>query len=84
MSFYDNEKGVIGDYTDHETEEQRHDLNKECHCALLFIVDTINQCSVSSLLSNERVFPYLFSASTPLHLGGMYFVLFDMFSFAII
>jgi len=36
-----------GDSTDSETGDKHHDTNKECHCALLFVVDTVRQCSVA-------------------------------------
>eukprot|EP00930_Biecheleria_cincta_P040605 TRINITY_DN27815_c0_g1_i1.p1 TRINITY_DN27815_c0_g1~~TRINITY_DN27815_c0_g1_i1.p1 ORF type:complete len:569 (+),score=126.62 TRINITY_DN27815_c0_g1_i1:70-1707(+) len=35
-----------GDYFDEETEQKLHDPKKEVHVAMLFIVDTVKQCSV--------------------------------------
>jgi len=36
-----------GDFLNEETQEQAHDTNKEAHCALLFVVDTVKQESVA-------------------------------------
>jgi len=52
-----------GDYVDEESQGKAHDVSKECHCAMLFVVDTINQCSVALICGSrekwvaEKAFP---------------------------
>lgn len=52
-----------GDYIDEDTDEDCHDTNKELHCALLFVVDTVKQESVAIICGArekwlvERAFP---------------------------
>jgi len=52
-----------GDYLNEDTQEKCHDANKESHCALLFIVDTVKQQSVALICGAreqwlvEKAFP---------------------------
>jgi manganese-dependent inorganic pyrophosphatase len=48
-------KHECGDRTDPATGDRVHDPAAECHCALLFVVDTVRQCSVALVCgSRER------------------------------
>eukprot|EP00746_Dinoflagellata_sp_MGD_P002119 gnl/MRDRNA2_/MRDRNA2_104078_c0_seq1.p1 gnl/MRDRNA2_/MRDRNA2_104078_c0~~gnl/MRDRNA2_/MRDRNA2_104078_c0_seq1.p1 ORF type:complete len:569 (+),score=125.11 gnl/MRDRNA2_/MRDRNA2_104078_c0_seq1:197-1708(+) len=45
-----------GDIVDDDTGEKTHDPNKECHCALLFVVDTVKQQSVALCCGGREKF----------------------------
>jgi inorganic pyrophosphatase/exopolyphosphatase len=52
-----------GNYKDEDSDDIKHDVNKECHVALLFVVDTVKQCSVALICGSrekylaEKAFP---------------------------
>lgn len=52
-----------GDYIDPDTHENAHDPDKEVHCAMLFIVDTVKQvssaliCGARELYAAQKAFP---------------------------
>lgn len=43
-----------GDYFDDDTEKKCHDPNKEVHVAMLFVVDTVKQCSVCLVCDKQE------------------------------
>jgi inorganic pyrophosphatase/exopolyphosphatase len=43
-----------GDYIDTTSKQKKHDTTKECHCAMLFVVDTVNQKSVALICGRKE------------------------------